>query len=54
MQTRPGSISRIYINFNECQICRTKDHLATNCPKYATSRPKCLKCGGSIGQKIID
>jgi len=23
-----------------------EDHLATKYPKYATSRPKCLKCGG--------
>ncbi len=29
---------------NGCQICRAKDHLAIKCPKYTTSRSKCLKC----------
>ncbi len=34
------------MSFNGCQICRANDHMANDCPKYATSRHKCLKCGG--------
>jgi hypothetical protein len=40
------SISMASTNFNGCHICKTKDHFATECPKYVTFRPKCLKCGG--------
>jgi hypothetical protein len=45
MQTKPGSTLGVFISFSGCQICKVEDHLAINCPKYATSRPKCLKCG---------
>ncbi len=33
-------------NSNGCQICRVEGHLATKCPKYTTSRSKCMKCKG--------
>ncbi len=46
MRTKPKSTLRVAISFNKCQIYRAENHLAINCPKYATSRPKCLKCGG--------
>jgi hypothetical protein len=46
MQTKPKSTHGVAINFNRCEIYKTKKNLAINCPKYATSRPKCLKCGG--------
>jgi len=34
------------VNFNRCQSYRTIDHMANDCPKYATYKHKCLKCGG--------
>jgi hypothetical protein len=43
MRTKPRSTLGVSNSFNGCQICRVKDHLAINCPKYA--KPKCLKCG---------
>jgi len=46
MQAKPKSTIGISDSFNGCEICRVEDHFATNCPKYVTSRPKCLKCGG--------
>lgn len=33
-------------SFNGCQIYRVKDHMANDYSKHATSKPKCLKCGG--------
>jgi hypothetical protein len=31
--------------FNECQICKGRDHIATTCPRLNEPRPKCAKCG---------
>jgi hypothetical protein len=30
--------------FGGCQICKGKDHMATNCPRLNEARPKCAKC----------
>lgn len=40
-------------NSNGCQIYRTKDRLAIECPKYTTSRSKCLKCRNGVRKKKI-
>jgi len=45
MWAKLGSTLGVSSSFNGCQNDRVEDHLATNRPKYATSRPKCLKCG---------
>jgi hypothetical protein len=33
-------------NSNHCQLCRSKEHMASTCPKLINTRPKCAKCGG--------
>jgi hypothetical protein len=38
----PSSSSTL---FNECQICKGRDHIATTCPRLNEPRPKCAKCG---------
>ncbi len=38
----PSSSSTL---FNECQICKRRDHIATTCPRLNEPRPKCVKCG---------
>ncbi len=30
--------------FGGCQICKGRDHMATNCPRLNEARPKCAKC----------
>jgi len=45
MWAKLGSTLGVFTSFIGCQICMVEDHLATNCQKYVTSRPKCLKCG---------
>jgi hypothetical protein len=37
-------------NNNCCQLCRSKEHVASTCPKLINTRPKCAKCGN--GHKI--
>lgn len=46
IQTKSGLTSMASTSFNGCQICKTKNHFATECPKYTTSKPMCLKCWG--------
>jgi len=46
IQTKSGSTFMASTSFNGCHICKAKNYLATKCPKYTTTRPKCLKCGG--------
>jgi hypothetical protein len=42
----PNSIpSSSSILFNECQIYKGRDHIATTCPRLNEPRPKCAKCG---------
>jgi hypothetical protein len=42
----PNSIPPLSPNqFNECRICKGKDHVAMSCPKQIEPRPKCAKCG---------
>jgi predicted aspartyl protease len=41
----PNSIPSSSILFNECQICKGRDHIATTCPRLNEPRPKCAKCG---------
>jgi hypothetical protein len=42
----PNSIPSLYPNqFNECRICKGRDHVATSCPRQIEPRPKCAKCG---------
>jgi hypothetical protein len=31
---------------NRCQLCRSKEHKASACPKFVDTRPKCAKCKG--------
>jgi hypothetical protein len=40
------AIPKRSMSFNGCQIYRAEDHMVKDYPKYATSRHKCLKCGG--------
>jgi hypothetical protein len=35
---------------NHCQLCRSKEHIASACPKFADIKLKCTKCRG--GHKI--
>ncbi len=28
-----------------CQLCHAKEHIASTCPKFVDTRPKCAKCG---------
>jgi hypothetical protein len=35
---------------NRCQLCHSKEHTASACPKFTDVRPKCAKCRG--GHKI--
>jgi hypothetical protein len=48
-KARPSSIVSVNIN-NRCQLCQSREHTASTCPKFADTRPKCAKCGG--GHKI--
>ncbi len=42
----PNSIPPLSPNqFNECRICKGRDHVATSCPRQIEPRPKCAKCG---------
>jgi hypothetical protein len=31
---------------NHCLLCRSKEYIASSCPKLANTRPKCAKCKG--------
>jgi hypothetical protein len=46
IQTKFKSTFMASTSFNGCHICKAKNHFATKCPKYTTTKPKCLKCGG--------
>ncbi len=52
MRIKPKSTLGVSSSFNGCQNFRVKDHLATNCPKYA--KPNVLNVGSYIRQRIVD
>jgi hypothetical protein len=37
-------------NIIQCQLCKSKEHVASTCPRFIDLRPRCAKCGG--GHKI--
>jgi hypothetical protein len=41
LQFKPSATLGGSTSFNGCQICHAKDHLAYECPRYATTKPKC-------------
>jgi predicted aspartyl protease len=42
----PNSIPPLSPNqFNECRVCKGRDHVATSCLRQIKPRPKCAKCG---------
>jgi hypothetical protein len=42
----PNHISSFFHTlFDECQICKGEDHIATACPRLNEPWPKCAKCG---------
>jgi len=42
----PNSMPPLSPNqFNECRICKGRDHVATSCPRQVEPWPKCAKCG---------
>jgi hypothetical protein len=43
-KARPNII--FFTKNNRCQLCCSKEHLASTCPKLTYTRPKCTKCGG--------
>jgi hypothetical protein len=45
----PNSIVSVKIN-NHCQLCRSREHTTSACPKLVDTRLKCAKCEG--GHKI--
>ncbi len=46
-----GPSSTFFVNINNCcQLCQSKEHTNSACPKLTDTRPKCAKCGG--GHKI--
>ncbi len=30
----------------QCQLCKSKEHIASACPRLTNLRPRCAKCGG--------
>jgi len=41
LQSKPCATLRGSTSCNGCQICHAKDHLANECPRYASAKPKC-------------
>ncbi len=33
-------------NIIQCQLCNSKEHIASTCPIHIDLRPRCAKCGG--------
>jgi hypothetical protein len=44
-KVEPNTTFSINTN-NHCQLCRSKEHTTSACPKLADTRPKCAKCRG--------